>query len=350
MVLCDAAALALIEAAFAERTDVFLVPAHMPCEKELVCFSELIKERVAVIFPREPVVPKNLPALVYRDGTFFGNKESRWIFASSAAFAENEFTGFLLQSGCKRLLVPFADCAALYADAHSDAMRYIGDFRASSPEAFQLIALFSCDISGEEKSFAHIFSCSRYVLAGVPENHAVLPRERLTREAVFYAAADESEKRFGERTAVFCNDRLTAEHFAAFMQKRGTPCPVFHGGKTFEEKRAAVNAFSAENGTLIAATAVFLPTSLFCDIRNVILCGVPSDVRFAERIIKAVPEAECLPWVFCPDDIKRAVGRIYYYASLLPPEEKEIFLRLRMRTLENILKSNIEKGDDFFEG
>lgn len=339
MELCDKAAVDLIKAAAGEQTDVFLLPSRMPSGRELVFFSQCPEGGTAIVFPREPVIPKNVPALVYRNGVFYGESSRKLLFADAGSFADDEFTGFLRKNGFRRLIVPFADAAAPFAGAHSGQMSLIGEYRASVPEYVQLIAVFASDMTGEtEKDFVRIFSCGRYAVAGTPSKRGMRSVEFLSREGTFHFAADECEKRGEGRTAVFFNDRLNAVDFVRFMKKRGTPCAVFHGGMTYEEKKNALNTFSSDENGVIAATGAFLPTSLFCDIRNAVFCGIPSEIGYNQMIRSAVPGGEDLLWTFCPDDIKRAAGSIYSYASFLPESEKEIFLRLRMRALENILK------------
>lgn len=339
MELCDKAALELFAAAAAENTDVFFLPSHAPSGKELVRFSGLVPGVTVCVFPREPVIPKNLPVGFFRNGVFSGEASAKLIFASADSLGSDEFSGFLAKKGCCRLLLAFAEDAAPHAGAHTRPLKLLGELRAELPAFVPLIAVFAGDIVGEERVFAESFGSRRWAVIGEARECELAAREFLSPSGVFYFAADECERLGTGRTAVFFNDRLNAESFASFMRRRGTDCPVFHGGRTYDEKRRALNDFCGKENGVIAATRAFLPSALFCDIAGAVFCGVPSDAVFARQIQSVEPGAERLVWAFSPDDIRRTAGSIYSYASFLPEDEKKDFLRLRLQALENILKT-----------
>ena len=98
-----------------------------------------------------------------------------------------------------------------------------------------------------------------------------------------YSVADQCEKYPLKKIIVECTTRSYAESLNAFLFRRNTRSVLFHGGRTIEQNRSSLEAFSGGYSNILIATKSLIPSYPFLHANKVLYFGLPYSVSHADR-------------------------------------------------------------------
>jgi ATP-dependent DNA helicase RecQ len=123
--------------------------------------------------------------------------------------------------------------------------------------------------------------------------YRVLPRHNLTRQVL-----EVLERHPGEAGIVYCLRRRDVDDLAALLRQHGYRARAYHAGLTDDDRRAAQDAFAAEECDLVVATVAFGMGIDRSNIRFVLHTAMPKSVEHyqqeAGRAGRDGLEAECV--------------------------------------------------------
>lgn len=300
----------VIDTAYENETDVFL-RMNPPCPEELIF--------------------DNIKTAVFMPGGFLKGESTS--FYDIRKLGDEDFRKGLIESGVKRFVVLFAECADKSEYGYREAFGWIGEMRAETTCFFQVVAFFApCSDSFE--ICGNLFNSKDFICLGEKESLGFDVFQAVSPKAKFYQTACLAEKYAFKRSVVYFNSREEARSFARFLENRGTRCVYVDGSVSTDLLKDEIHKFNNGEINILVATKSYIPTAYFCSPEKVFFSGVPFSVSHLSRC--AYPLKNEKPFVvYCEEDIKRNEKIIASFSERLSDGE---ISKMRISRLSEMVK------------
>jgi ATP-dependent DNA helicase RecQ len=223
--------------------------------------------------------------------------KARLLFVSPERLVLTDFYQLLRRAGVRTFAIDEGHCISHWGHDFRPEYRQLSRIKELFPGAS--VHAYTATATGRVRQdiIAQLALDDPEVLVGNFDRanltYRVLPRHNLVKQVL-----EVLDRHEGEAGIIYCLRRRDVDELAALLQKEGYKARAYHAGLTDDERRAAQDAFAAEECDLIVATVAFGMGIDRSNIRFVLHTAMPKSVEHyqqeAGRAGRDGLEAECV--------------------------------------------------------